>query len=151
LSFSIQISIFKPRNLVAKKRLEFRFIRNRKVDSYLRLKAEISSELCFMIISLLLRANHAAINRFVAFLSGLVHVTLPNTTISPTTSAWLQGGKYGLIIAADTAGVSKSGHVTDYPSDADTVSLQLPFKDGKIPVHTVLYDGPCLWSEMVGI
>jgi hypothetical protein len=92
-----------------------------------------------------------AITRLVAFLSGLIHVTLPNTTISPTTSAWIQGGKYGLVVAVDTANVSKYGHVTEYPSDADTVSLQIPFKDGKIPDHKVLYDGPCSWTEMVGI
>lgn len=90
-------------------------------------------------------------NRFVLFISGLAHVTLPNTTVSPTTSAWIQGGKYGLIIAADTSGVSKYGHATAYPSDADTVALQVPFRDGKIPDHMVLYDGPCLWTEMVGV
>ncbi|KAE9967854.1 hypothetical protein EG328_007946 [Venturia inaequalis] len=95
--------------------------------------------------------HNAPVNQFVLFMSGLAHVTLPNTTISPTTSAWVQGGKYGLIIAADTSGVSKYGHATAYPSDADTVALQVPFKDGIIPDHTVLYDGPCLWSEMIGV
>lgn len=78
-------------------------------------------------------------------------MTLPNTTASPTTEAWIIGGKYGLIVAVDTADVSKYGHVTTYPGDADTVALQIPFKAGYVPTYTVLHPGPCKWSEMVGI
>lgn len=33
--------------------------------------------------------------RFVTFLSGLIHITLPNST----DDAWVVGGKYGLIFA----------------------------------------------------
>ncbi|QDS68352.1 hypothetical protein FKW77_010718 [Venturia effusa] len=95
--------------------------------------------------------HNAPANQFVLFTSGLAHITLPNTTLSPTTSAWIQGGKYGLIIAADTAGESKYGHATAYPSDASSVALQVPFRDGGIPDHAVLYDGPCAWGEMVGV
>jgi hypothetical protein len=87
----------------------------------------------------------------VAFLSGLAHITLPNTTASPTTEAWIQGGKYGFLLAVDTADVSRFGHITEYPSDSDTVSLQIPLKSGSVPEHTVLYDGPCGWNEMVGL
>jgi hypothetical protein len=94
---------------------------------------------------------HDGNNRYVTFLSGLAHITLPNTTASPTTEAWIQGGKYGMLIAVDTADVSKYGHITTYPSDADAVSLQIPFKSGSVPAHTVLYEGPCKWSEMVGL
>lgn len=90
-------------------------------------------------------------SRYVAFLTGLAHLTLPNTTISPTTEAWVQGGKYGLILAVDTTGVSDSGHITDYPSDADTVAMQIPLKEGVIPKHTVLYAGPCQWTELIGL
>lgn len=78
-------------------------------------------------------------------------MTLPNTTTTPTTEAWVQGGKFGLIIAADTPDVSKYGHISTYPTDSDTVALQIPFKAGYIPEHTVLYPGPCQWSELVGI
>ena len=85
--------------------------------------------------------------RYVAFLSGLAHVTLPNST----EEAWVQGGKYGLIIAVDNAAVSKYGHITTYPGNADTVSLQVPFLNGVIPKHTVLHRGPCTWPEMTGI
>lgn len=40
------------------------------------------------------------------------------------------------IVAADDVGY---GHVTDYPSDRETVALQLPFRNGKIPS----YCSPC--------
>ena len=85
--------------------------------------------------------------RYVAFLSGLAHVTLPNAT----GEVWIQGGKYGLLIAVDNATVSKYGHITTYPSDADTVTLQVPFASGVAPNHTVLHEGPCTWPEMTGI
>ena len=74
-------------------------------------------------------------------------MTLPNAT----GEAWVQGGKYGLIIAVDNAAVSIYGHITTYPSDSDTVTLQIIFSNGQIPAHTVLYQGPCLWEEMTGI
>jgi len=56
-----------------------------------------------------------------------------------------------LIVAADTADVSKFGHITTYPSDADTITLQIPFAGGKVPDHTVVHEGPCTWDDMVGI
>jgi len=55
----------------------------------------------------------------VAFLSGLVHVTLPNST----GEAWITGGKYGLIVAADRD--ATDGHFTRYPSAEDTIALQV--------------------------
>lgn len=85
--------------------------------------------------------------RYVSFLSGLAHITLPNAT----GEAWVQGGKYGLIVVVDNAAASKYGHVTTYPSDADTVALQVPFLNGVTPNHTVLHPGPCSWPEMAGI
>jgi hypothetical protein len=48
-----------------------------------------------------------------------------------------------LIIAVDNAVVSEYGHITTYPSDADTAALQVPFSSGVIPNHTVLHQGPC--------
>ena len=81
----------------------------------------------------------------------MIHVTLPNVTAGPTTEAWIQGGKYGTILAVDTADASKYGHITTYPSDADTVTLQIPFAGVEVPMHEVLYEGPCAWSETIGI
>jgi fatty acid/phospholipid biosynthesis enzyme len=42
----------------------------------------------------------------VIFLSGLAHITLPNSTAE----AWVSGGKTGAILALDTADVSALGH-----------------------------------------
>lgn len=69
-------------------------------------------------------------------LSGLAHVTLPEGD----DELWIMEGVNGLMIAADTVGV---GHVTEYPSDKPTVALQIPFEDGRVPEHRVLYRGVC--------
>lgn len=91
--------------------------------------------------------HNAPAPQFVVFLSGLAHITLPNST----EKAWVQGGKYGLIIAADSAEYSTYGHITTYPSDADTVALQILFEGGYFPPHSVLYEGACQRPETVGI
>jgi hypothetical protein len=87
------------------------------------------------------------IQRFSLFLSGLVHIRLPNSE----SEAWVQGGKYGILIAADTKVVSKDGHITDFPGGDDTVIAQFPFVDGKLPDYKLLYDGPCSLNEMIGM
>ena len=45
-----------------------------------------------------------------------------------------------LVVAADMAGV---GHNTEYPSDKETVALQIPFANGQVPNHKVLKAGAC--------
>ncbi|KAL8728278.1 MAG: hypothetical protein Q9166_005519 [cf. Caloplaca sp. 2 TL-2023] len=77
--------------------------------------------------------------RYVAFLSGEAVVSVPGSG----ESAMIKGGKDGLIIAADTADVSKKGHDTRYPTAEQTNAIQIPTADGKVPAHTVLYSGPC--------
>lgn len=74
-------------------------------------------------------------------------MTLPNGT----DEAWVQGGKYGLIYAADTADVSDGGHRTQYPSAADTIGLVFPVADANPVDHVVLYDGACKDAEIVGL
>lgn len=81
--------------------------------------------------------------RLVYFTTGLVHVTLPNGT----DEAWVQGGKYGLIVAADTADVSTHGHRTGYPGNEATIALQVPFSSAGFG-HDVLHRGPCTYGEM---
>jgi hypothetical protein len=83
------------------------------------------------------------LERWVSFLSGLAHVTLPNSTVE----AYIPGGKNGFIFAADTAAVSTKGHSTNYPSDSETIALQIP-TGGTIPQHNVLYSGPCKQAEL---
>ena len=83
--------------------------------------------------------------RYVVFLSGKAHVTLPDSKDEAT----VFGGENGLIIAADTADLSKEGHITTYPGDTPTVALQIPFKDGKLPEHRVLHSGPCTECDRI--
>lgn len=76
-------------------------------------------------------------------MSGLIHLTLPTST----DEAWIQGGKYGLIVAADTANVSTHGHHTQYPGNEATIALQVPFASTGLN-HSVLHRGGCEYEEM---
>lgn len=87
--------------------------------------------------------HNAPTTQWVAFLSGLAHITLPNSTVD----AYVPGGKNGFIFAADTAAVSATGHSTNYPSDCETIALQIP-TGGTIPKHNVLHPGPCEQAEV---
>ncbi|KAI0084839.1 hypothetical protein BDY19DRAFT_909581 [Irpex rosettiformis] len=88
-------------------------------------------------------APHA---QLVAFLSGTIHITIPT---DPSAEAWVQGGINGLILALDTTG---SGHNTSYPGNVETRALQIPFDEGFVPDHVVLYEGPCqIHSQVVTI
>ncbi|KAN0133339.1 hypothetical protein V8E53_008779 [Lactarius tabidus] len=89
--------------------------------------------------------HNAPANQWVIFLSGLAHITLPNST----DEAYVNGGKNGLLFAADTSDVSTLGHSTNYPSREETRAIQIP-TGGSIPSHTVLYSGPCCGKELLG-
>ncbi|CAG7933410.1 unnamed protein product [Penicillium olsonii] len=82
--------------------------------------------------------------QWVVFLSGLAHITLPNST----TEAKIEGGKNGAILALDTADVSALGHYTNYPSQERTVALEIPLSGG-VPGHRVLHTGPCQGEELL--
>jgi len=74
------------------------------------------------------------------FLTGLAHITLP----SGKNEVYIKGGiKQGLVIDTDVAANSRDGHTTAYPSDKETILMQIPIKDGIIPPHKVIHDGPC--------
>jgi len=60
----------------------------------------------------------------------------------PTESLYIAPGVTSLIIAVDTDKRSP-GHLTYYPSDVETVALQIPFQYGEVPKHTVVHRGPC--------
>lgn len=64
--------------------------------------------------------------------------------------AWIGGGKFGVLIAADLESVSRMGHFAAFPSDEQTVLVQSPFEGDVIPGHTVLYEGQCRMEELVG-
>ena len=63
-------------------------------------------------------------------------MTLPDKS----DNLWIYEGVNGLMIAADTIG---DGHYTEYPSGKETVALQIPFAQGKLPEHTVIGNGTC--------
>lgn len=86
-------------------------------------------------------------HRFVWFVSGLIHLSLHRGD----DEAWIQGGKYGLIAAADTSDVSRHGHSTTYPSDADTVALAFPLAPDEKFEYTILRNGPCKEEDMIGL
>ncbi len=76
-------------------------------------------------------------------MAGEAVVSLPNSTQTAT----IQGGRYGLILAADTANASKLGHITKYPSMKETVAIQIPTANNEIPSHSVLHEGACRHEE----
>lgn len=73
-------------------------------------------------------------------MSGLAHVTLPDAS----DDLWITEGVNGLMIAADTTGI---GHYTEYPSEKQTIALQVPFTEGKFPAHAIVHDGVCREKE----
>jgi hypothetical protein len=79
--------------------------------------------------------------QIVHFLSGAVHITLPQ---DDSVELWLVGGKAGLLFAVDTTG---SGHISRYPSDQETIALTAPFAGGKTPNYEVLFEGPCVGKQ----
>ncbi|KAI0467437.1 hypothetical protein F4859DRAFT_244619 [Xylaria cf. heliscus] len=87
-------------------------------------------------------------NQWVAFLSGLAYITLPGDA---STSVSITGGEFGLIFVADTADVSREGHRTQYPGITETIALQIPTADGKVPEHDLVHEGPCSISEIAGL
>lgn len=79
-------------------------------------------------------------NRFFVLLSGLAHVVLPESD----DELWIMEGVNGLMIAADIIG---QGHITEYPSDKSSVALQIPFRNGKMPDHSIVHQGVCKSSR----
>ena len=88
------------------------------------------------LLSVTLRPYAHILCRLFVLLSGLAHITLP----SSSDEAWVMEGINGLLVAADMDG---TGHYTTYPSDKETVALQIPFHDGVVPSHRVMKPGPC--------
>ncbi|RHZ50061.1 uncharacterized protein CDV56_101725 [Aspergillus thermomutatus] len=89
--------------------------------------------------------HNAPARQWVIFLSGLAHITLPCSD----DEAWILGGKYGMILALDTADVSAEGHYTEYPSNEATVALIVPLgEEEEEPAHRVLYQGACNATEV---
>ncbi|KAF2402080.1 hypothetical protein EJ06DRAFT_529199 [Trichodelitschia bisporula] len=84
--------------------------------------------------------------QFSFVLSGLVHISIPDSK----QEAWIQGGRYGGIIAADTKDVSLTGHITEFPGGDETLIAQFPMVGNEVPAHEVLYDGACGVGKLIG-
>lgn len=79
--------------------------------------------------------------QYVIFMSGVAHITFP----SSNASAVIRGGTpASILLAVDT---DTTGHITTYPSDEQTIALQIPTAGGIVPNHTVLHSGACKSSE----
>lgn len=84
-------------------------------------------------------------NRITAFLAGEVHVSLPHYNYTHS----VIGGKNGLLVANDP---HTSGHITAFPSDEQTVVLQVAWAEQSqkgAPAHRVRHDGPCKEKEQI--
>ncbi|KAI1391405.1 uncharacterized protein F4822DRAFT_184795 [Hypoxylon trugodes] len=81
-------------------------------------------------------------------IAGLLHISLPHDN---TTSAYIPAGENGIVFAADTADISYTGHVSQFPGVTETVFLQFPTSDGGVPPHRELHMGPCKVHETSGL
>lgn len=95
-------------------------------------------------------ANH--LDRYSLIMAGQVHISTPDSGLEPRfNEAYISGGRYGWLIAADTADVATQGHITEFPSDEKTIIAQFPLKDNTPPAHSVLHVGPCTWEDFQGL
>ena len=116
-----------------------------------KLRRDCSSGTCCAVSPPFLQAsthvltNHgiSPIYRYNAFLSGETRITIPGSTQQVT----IRGGKYGLLLATDTATVSTTGHVSSTGRN-EVTGLMIPTQDGVLPSHNVLHDGPCTRGEL---
>lgn len=82
-------------------------------------------------------------------LSGLGVISLPDNSSATLAT---KGGEFGLLFAADTADRTREGHGSVFPGGTETIALQIPTRDNKIPEHRVLYyDKPCAAAEVAGL
>ncbi|KAL6717347.1 hypothetical protein ACLMJK_005262 [Lecanora helva] len=88
--------------------------------------------------------HNAPVVQWVYFTGGQAVISLPTSNDTAT----VQGGPYGLILAADIASVSDIGHTTVYPSGQPTIGLTIPLANNTLPVHTVLHPGACTAEEL---
>ena len=81
--------------------------------------------------------------RYAVIVAGAAHIKIPNST----QEAFIHAGKNGLVFAADTAALSRVGHISIFTEE--TVLMQVPTAGGIVPPHTVLYNGPCRGKELL--
>ena len=90
--------------------------------------------------------------RLTAVLNGLVRITAPytppgvNSTMETNVAYAMPGSvSSSFLIAADLSSMSTvAGHYTEFPSNDQTVLVQVPFLNNQVPAHSVLHDGACV-------
>lgn len=87
-------------------------------------------------------------NRWVVITSGVALLTVPDEDQYPE-HLFSAGSEFGLLFAADTANVSRLGHDSWYITDV--TFLQIPTKNGEIPIYKTLHMGSCYANETVGL
>ncbi|KAJ4346096.1 hypothetical protein N0V95_005712 [Ascochyta clinopodiicola] len=96
--------------------------------------------------------NNAAQVQYSLFLSGLAHISTPNSGLpAHLNDVWISGGRHGMLIAADLKEVAAKGHITEFPSQDRTIIAQFPVVGNKAPKHRVLHVGPCTWADLAGL
>ncbi|KAH8885831.1 hypothetical protein GQ53DRAFT_728421 [Thozetella sp. PMI_491] len=85
--------------------------------------------------------------QWVFAMAGSAYITVPGSS----QGLYITGGAFGILFAADTADISKNGHRSQYVGVDDTVVIQVPTSDGKIPEHTILHYGICHPEQLVGL
>jgi len=94
-------------------------------------------------------ANLGPCDRYSLVMAGLVHITTPHSGLpDELNEAWISGGRYGWLIAADLAELAAQGHITTFPGLQRTIIAQFPVADNTPPAHSVLHEGPCeVWDQ----
>ncbi|KAG8163183.1 hypothetical protein KVR01_007661 [Diaporthe batatas] len=91
----------------------------------------------------------APTNQWVVLVGGLGVITLPDNSSTTLTTA---GGEFGVLFATDTADLTEEGHGGFFPGPTESIVLQIPTKDNKIPKHRMLkHNEPCTVNEVAGL
>ncbi|GAB7337365.1 hypothetical protein MBLNU457_g2713t1 [Dothideomycetes sp. NU457] len=88
--------------------------------------------------------GNAATVQYSLVMAGLVHITTPHSGLpDELNEAWIFGGRYGWLIAADLKELAAQGHITTFPGLQRTIIAQFPVANNTPPAHSVLHEGPC--------
>ncbi|KAI0179818.1 hypothetical protein GGR52DRAFT_568589 [Hypoxylon sp. FL1284] len=90
---------------------------------------------------------HPAPTKLWVVVVGFSQVTVPGDDVGFYTSS----DTSSLFFAADTADVSSTGHRSQNPGDAETISFQIPTQGAVVPPHSVVHMGPCGAKDFVGM
>ncbi|KAI2465657.1 hypothetical protein F4781DRAFT_16416 [Annulohypoxylon bovei var. microspora] len=91
--------------------------------------------------------HSAPFNQWVIFIKGIGLITVPNDN----TTAYVAPGETGIIFASDTPDLTSDGHRSQYLGVTESIIMQVPAQDNKVPAHSVLHSGACDTSEMSGL